>query len=121
MEAPEVKPTPTRGVPVELDKTRYLRYSLATRKKIRAEFGDEMAKGVSDERLAKLLWFGLAEDDPTLTVEQVENLIDMEMLPTVMEAVQKAMGSKAKATITNPPTPTPAAVGSDQVSTKSGD
>lgn len=113
-------PAPTRGVPLELDKTRYLRYSLATRRKIRVEFGEEETKTYTDDKLAKLLWYGLVEDDPTLTIEQLENIIDLENLHVVMEAVQKAMGSKAKVIIMDPPAPTPAA-GSGGVSTKSGE
>jgi hypothetical protein len=104
-------PKPTRGVVVELDRTRYLRYSLGTLRKIREELGaDALEKGVADEKLAKVLWYGLVEEDPSITTEQIEQMVDMENLQSVLDAVMKAMGYRAKATANvDPPAPSPAA------------
>ncbi len=100
-----MNPTPSRGVPVELDKTRFLRYSLKTHNQIRKEFGDDT--NITGERLAKLLWYGLVGDDPNLTVEDVEELVDLEHLDAIVEAVSKAMGRAGKASVVmDPPTRT---------------
>lgn len=88
-------PTPTRGVPIELDRTRYLRFSLGTLRRIREEFGEDLEAGLSGDKLAKVLWYGLRGSDPELTVEQLEEIIDLEQLPAVIEALGKAMGNKA--------------------------
>lgn len=108
-------PPPTRGVPVELDRTRYLRYTLATMRTIREEFGKELAAGISDDKLAKVLWYGLRGEDPTVTIEQVEEAIDLENLSTVMDAMRKAMGQKARVErIAGPPEPAPAPAEQDR-------
>ena len=102
---PPSTPRPTRGVPVALDRTRYLRYSLRTRRKIREEFGDQaMSEGLSDEKLAKMLYYGLLEDDPTITVDQIEDLVDLENLKDILNAVVQAFGGQAKVA-THPPKP----------------
>lgn len=102
-------PTPTRGVPVELDKTRYFRFTLGTIRKIREELGDEALEGgVKGDKLAKVFWYGLIGDDPNLSLDAVEDMIDMENLETVVAAMKKAMGAKATAEVV-PTTPTPAA------------
>lgn len=93
-------PTPTRGVPIELDRVRYLRYTLGSLRRIREEYGtDALKDGVSEEKLAKVIWYGLKTDDPTLKVEDVEDLVDMTKLAALTEAIGKAMGGKAKAEI----------------------
>ena len=46
---PEKSPTPTRGIPVQLDKERRLRFTLGTMRKLQEEFGeDALEKGVSE-------------------------------------------------------------------------
>lgn len=91
--------TPIRGVPIELDRTRYLRYSLGTLREIRAEFGAEaLAKGIEDDAVAKFLWYGLRHEDAELTVEAVEEMVDLQNLPMVLDAVSEATGNKAAAT-----------------------
>lgn len=106
----EKTPPPSRGVPVELDRVRYLRYTLGTLRKIRQEFGQEqLAAGVSEEKLAKVLWYGLVGDDPDLKQEDVENLIDLEHLPVVVKAMRTAMGQKGVEI--SSPSPQPAETG----------
>ena len=98
-------PTPSKGVPVDLDRRRYFRYNLRDLRKIREEFGDEVLQaGVSGDKLAKVLCIGLQGDDPDLTPEKVEEIIDLEKLEDVVAAMRKAMGQKAVATV-GPQTP----------------
>lgn len=99
-------PAPSRGVPIDLDRRRYLRYTLGTLRKIRLEFGDEtLTKGVTEEKLAKVLWYGLVGDDPELKPELVEEIVDLEKLPEVTKAMRAAMGGKASVEIKDPQGP----------------
>lgn len=80
----EKPPAPTRGVAVDLDKRRYLRYPLKVLRGLQAE-------GAAAS-LGQILFLGLKEDDPELKLEDVEALIDLENLPTLFEPVKKATG-----------------------------
>lgn len=75
---------PTRGVPVELDKTRYLRFPLKALRALRTED--------ADKSLGQILLLGLQGDDPSLTLDQVEELIDLQNIATLFEPVKKATG-----------------------------
>lgn len=89
----EATPAPTRGVPVTLDKVRHLRYTLGTRKRLLQEIGGEEAlNDLTGDKMAILLLYGLKHEDPDLTLEQVEEMVDLENLPVVVEAFAKAMG-----------------------------
>lgn len=85
-------PAPTRGVPVTLDKVRHIRYSFATIRKIREEFGDAALGKMGEGQLAKILLYGLQHEDPELTEQALEDLIDMQNLKEVVQAMSKAMG-----------------------------
>ncbi len=99
-------PPPSRGIPIDLDHRRYLRYTLGTLRKIRQEFGEKaLSEGVTEEKLAKVLWYGLVGDDPDLKVEAVEEIIDLEHLPEVTKAMRMAMGGKAVVTQLDPHEP----------------
>ena len=109
MQDTNTTPTPTRGIEIKLDRLRHLRFTLGTLRRIREEIGTEaLEAGVSEEKLAKVLWYGLKEDDPTLKPEDVEDLIDLQDLPELVEALKRAMGGKAKASVALSPS-TPAA------------
>jgi len=104
-------PTPTRGIPVQLDRERHLRFTLRTLREIREEFGASvLASGFAMEAIAKLLWYGLKHEDPDLSVEAVEDLVDMENLTTVIEAVTAATGGRipTAADTQSPPVDAPA-------------
>lgn len=89
-------PTPTRGVPIQLDRLRHLRFSLKTTKEMRAKFGDaDLQEGFGTDKIAELLWFGLKWEDADLTVDQVEDMVDLENLTDVMKAVSQATGTLA--------------------------
>lgn len=89
-------PTPSRGIPVELDRTRRVRYSLRTLRELCEEFGvdldelDELELKIST--LGKFLWYGLRHEDPELTVEDVEDLVDMQNIQPLRDAVLEAIG-----------------------------
>ena len=90
-------PTPTRGVPLMLDRERYLRFSLGTIRRLKEKLGKTaLEEGVSTDLLAELLWFGLQHGDPELTVEQVEEMVDLEHLTEIMDAVALATGHRSQ-------------------------
>jgi hypothetical protein len=74
-------PSPTKGVPVELDRTRHLRFPLGVLRGIEA-----------DTQLATVMYLGLKHEDPELTVEQVGEMIDLEMMPGLVEPLKIATG-----------------------------
>lgn len=79
--ADEKKPAPTRGVPVDLDRTRHLRYPLGVLHGIE-EFG------LKD--LPKMLYLGLKHEDEEITEEALGEMVDLEMLPDLAEPLRKA-------------------------------
>lgn len=90
-------PTPSAGIPIMLDKERHLRYTWSTRKKIIADAGgEEKFQKLSGENLPRVLWFGLTHEDPNLTVEQVEDSLDLARLEEYADAMLKAMGYTGK-------------------------
>lgn len=95
MSEPTPTPTPTRGVVVMLDKERRLRYTLGTMRKIREEFGaDAVEKGFATDELSRLFLYGLKHEDPKLTLEDVEEMVDGENLKTLTDAMVAAFGQK---------------------------
>lgn len=84
----EQKPAPTRGVPVELDRTRRLRYPLGV-------LHGYTGEGDVGTALADLLHRGLKHEDPDLTVEEVGEIVDLEMIPNLIEPLRKATGGLA--------------------------
>lgn len=104
---PAVTPTPTRGVPVMLDRMRYMRFTLRVVDEIRKEFGaDSLEKGFSGDNLARVLWYGLRGDDPTLTQQQVMDMVDLGNLQPVIKAMTEAFGGKS-VVATDPSMPLP--------------
>ena len=97
MEPDTKSPTPTQGVPIELGgKTYHLRYSLKTRRMFREDVGqDILSANVMGDLLAKLLMYGLLDDDPDMTEERVEELVDLEHIADVVDALSEATGTSA--------------------------
>lgn len=75
--------TPTRGVPVMLDRERRLRFPLSALK----EMGE-------DSTLDHVLWLGLRHEDEELTQDQVADMIDLEMLPDLREPLKRATAGR---------------------------
>lgn len=102
------KQAPTMGVPVELDRTRHLRYTLQSMRDMRQEFGKELDTGVTDDKIGKMLWYGLRHEDAKLTPEMVEEMVDLKNLEQVLNSMAKALGHKGEVH-RNPPKPLPVA------------
>ncbi len=87
-------PTPISGVLLNLGGQEYrLRFSLRDRRRFREEVGkDVLSADVMGDLLAKLLSYGLR---PRLTEEEVEDLVDLEHIAEVVEAVTQATGAAA--------------------------
>lgn len=85
---------PTERVTLTLadGKERVLRYPLSALKQAREEFGaslltngGEALKNLDEDKLPKLIWYGLKADDPEITPDQLADLIDTRDLPYVMQ------------------------------------
>ncbi len=101
---------PTRGVPIQMDRVRHLRFSLKTLRELREEFGkDVLETGFEGDNVARLLWYGMKWEDDALTVEMIEEEVDLENLAEIMQAVVKASGGKARVAVADPADPTPPA------------
>lgn len=87
-------PTPTRGVPITLDRPRRVRYPLGILRKMQDEMGAAFMGAMQVEKITKILWYGLIHEDPNLTEEQVDNMVDLENLSEVTAAVAKATGQR---------------------------
>lgn len=74
-------PSPSKGVPVTLDRVRHLRYPLG------------VLRGITvDTDLAEVLYLGLKHEDEELTAEQVGEMIDLEMMPSLADPLKRATG-----------------------------
>lgn len=108
---------PTRGVAVELDRERRLRYPMSAIKEIQARFDINLmaGEGLQAESLDDVVWviwlglrhedpgepawwekvlayLGLRDVEPRITPELVAEWIDLENIAEVTEAMQRAMG-----------------------------
>lgn len=104
-------PTPTRGVPVELEgKKYYLRFSLAAIKNIAGgEDEEHFFKHMTMAKLGPMLLAGLQASAPELTLEQLEDMIDLQNLAEVTEALGKALGRPTKVNLSGEDAPAPEA------------
>lgn len=80
-----MSPKPQKGVPVTLDKERHLRYPLAVLKEIQDAGG-----GL--EMFSRFLYLGLKHEDPDLTEAEIEEMIDLAMIPELAGPLKKATG-----------------------------
>ena len=100
---------------VTLDRERRVGYSWAAIKRLKKEHGINFLTLVSGEAewylepdiFSAVLWCGLIDDDPTLTVEQVDALVSLPKLTAIttamLEGVGEALGEGEQGV--NPPTP----------------
>lgn len=90
---------PVRGLRLELDRPRHLRFTLGALRRI------EEASGIGIEQQAELaewsrtlvgvttmLWAGLVHEDPDLTLEQVYEIVDIQNFTQVRAAIDLAVG-----------------------------
>jgi hypothetical protein len=106
------RPTTPATITLSDGKERVLRYSIGTMKKLRTAFGatsllKDGLQNIDEDKLPILIWHGLVHEDPTLTVEQVEELIDAQMLAYVMSRFSLAFGGKATKNEPAPEIPNP--------------
>lgn len=81
--------------PIELDKTRNLRYGMVAISKIEKKFKKTISNidfnDLSMEDTATFIWAGLAHEDDKLTPQKVMELVDQHSnIKTVVEAMGKA-------------------------------
>lgn len=89
-------------VPIELDKTRNLRYGMVALMKIEEKINKPISKinfeEVTTKDMAVIIWAGLVHEDKTLTPDKVAELIDeysdLNSAAQIMgKALQEAFGS----------------------------
>lgn len=73
---------PTRGVAVQMDKERHLRFPLSTLQEIEGD----------GPTFVRIIWLGLRHEDPKLTLEDVGEMVDLELLAELKEPLRKATG-----------------------------
>jgi hypothetical protein len=71
-------------------KERILRYPFSTCKLIYEKFGEQ----ITMMNFGEVLWHGLRDNDPDLTIEQVEYLCDPTMRAYLEERIEMAMGKR---------------------------
>jgi hypothetical protein len=89
-------------VPIELDKTRNMRFGMVALIRLEKKLGKPFAKidfenEMTYEEVATIIWGGLVHEDPDLTPEKVAELIDdysdiQTALKVMGEAMQEAFG-----------------------------
>jgi hypothetical protein len=117
--------TPRTTVVLSDGIVRTLRYPLGALKEAREEFGGSVLRGdtlgaLDETNVGKLIWYGLRADQPDMTVEEVESLIDWDMLPYVFEAYAKALGGSMPEKKESRPEESRAATAETETSTGSG-
>lgn len=99
---PKERPIDPVTITLRDQRERTLRYPLGRLKAAKKEFGASLLRGggladLDEETLPKLLWYGLVSDDPGITPEQIENMVEAADLPYVMEKFAEAFtGVKPK-------------------------
>jgi hypothetical protein len=96
-------------VPIKLDKTRNLRYSLKALSRIEDELGCSIAgidfSNVSIKQIVTFIWAGLIHEEKSLSVDDVMDLLDdddvslddlMIKVTEAMDAAMKSMGTSGK-------------------------
>jgi hypothetical protein len=88
---------PTDGVAVTLGKREFtLRYDIGAMKEAKAEFGGSITSprvlaGIDEDKIGKLLWYGLRANHPEITVEEIDLLVDPTQMKDIMRSYAKAV------------------------------
>lgn len=89
---------PTKGVPVQLDKARVLRYDNRAfcrleeeTDKTFVEHFEEVRRRSSLLSVSALVWAGLVHNNPDLTREEVQEMIDLARMEEIVEAAGEAI------------------------------
>lgn len=103
-------------VELTLDKPRKLRYTWRSIRRLHNEYGVNILdmkeeSFTNPDTISKILWAGLVWDDPDLTVDALDDLIELRQLATisgkVSEAISTQMGETSDPTSGSDSTPTP--------------
>ena len=94
-----------------LDRERTVAYTWGAIKRLHKEHKVDFLKLVSaeeewyfnPEQFSLMLWCGLVDEEPTLTVERVDSLITLPKLAAITDAMLRAVSEAV--TEGNPPTP----------------
>ena len=100
-----------------LDRERRLTYTWGAIKRLKAEQGinflDLVSSGeewwMDPTAFSAVLWCGLIDEDPALTVADVDGMIRLPKLPMIVEALMAAVAESTQEgeQSVNPPTPSP--------------
>lgn len=93
MNANKVKREP---IVIELDKVRHLRFTLGGLADLEDKYGDvdkpfKLAEEGKMRPIIDILYAGLTHEDPSLTVEEVGNIIDIADIQYISECLGRAM------------------------------
>jgi hypothetical protein len=85
---------------IMLDKEREVRLTLGAMKKFKALTGKSIIHGIDLESLGEdeiitLLWVSMVEDDPALTIERTEQIIDLSNIADLITALTAKSGREA--------------------------
>jgi hypothetical protein len=90
---------PVRGLRLELDRPRHLRFTLGALRRIEeaSGIGIEQQEALAEwsrtlEGVTTMLWAGLCHEDPDLTLEQVYEIVDIENFSQIRAAIDQAVG-----------------------------
>lgn len=84
-----------KGTLIKLDRERYLKFTLNSVRILEKEHNisfDKLEEEFSMESVQKILYVGLLKEDPTLTFEEVGELVDMSNIKVVVEALAESLG-----------------------------
>jgi hypothetical protein len=84
------------GISIQLDKERHYRLSLRAAKAFEAKTGKSMLKGfrfedLTDDDWVVMIWAGLLDEDPNLTIDQVSTIVDIPMFTELCPIIIKAV------------------------------
>ena len=93
-----LKTIKTKNIPIELDRTRYIRYDLNAFAEMEDRYGSvEKAMAAIEEGSIKavrfILWAGLVHEDETLTERQVGAFVGLQEMSDIQDAILNALES----------------------------
>lgn len=93
-----LKDLKNKGIPIELDRTRYINFSFNTLVELEEKYGsiENFEKKVANPSLKDMryiLYVSLKEDDETLTEKKVGSLITIENINYVLTAITNSLYS----------------------------
>jgi hypothetical protein len=89
------------GIPIQLDKERHYRLSMKAAKAFSDKTGKSIIRGfrfddLSDDEWTILIWAGLVDEDPDLTVDRVSIMVDIPTFQELCPIITKAIAGEEK-------------------------